>query len=246
MRSAGRNFTPTIKARLELGAKIASYFDRHPDIGYRKWRQVADHLHMRYNTTTAQRLRVAYHEWRTHGKEGLCAASGSGAVAASSSGGVTPRERRRRSFVRQGKMPEIGFELLQWFVDEVESLKSRADSALLLRHAQKIRDRLKDQHFEDDKLPRIDKHWLRRWRLEYGITMRSTTVRFKVSFRTAMERIRVMLSNIFRLRRLWELSFGNEVPTWVSYDQKPSWFNNAGLTLCCSLVLLAMASEHLT
>ena len=52
----------------------------------------------------------------------------------------------------------------------------------------------------------------------------------KVSMADATERVRVMLMNIFRLRRLWTLCFGDETKMrWVSYDQKPSWFNNAGL-----------------
>ena len=52
----------------------------------------------------------------------------------------------------------------------------------------------------------------------------------KVSFATALDRIRVMFGNTFRLRRLWERCFGGQTPMrWASFDQKPSWFNNAGL-----------------
>lgn len=228
-RTTGRNAASTIKSRLALGAKIAAYFERNPDVGHRRWRAAADHCRLQYNSATTQRLRRAYREWSTHGREGMCTDMGSGAQTPSN-GGVAPRERRRRAFTRLAKTPELGFELVQWYVDEVESLRSRADSTLLMRRAQKLREMLQDQHIEEAKLPRVDKHWLRRWRIEYGITMRSTTVRFKVNFATARERIKVMLSNIFRLRRLWELSFGSDVPMrWASYDQKPSWFNNAGL-----------------
>ena len=39
-----------------------------------------------------------------------------------------------------------------------------------------------------------------------------------------------MLGNIFRLQYFWDLCFGGGVPMrWASFDQKPSWFNNAGL-----------------
>ena len=42
--------------------------------------------------------------------------------------------------------------------------------------------------------------------------------------------MRVMFGNIFRLRRLWDLTVGGKSPMrWISFDQKPSWFNNAGL-----------------
>ena len=38
-----------------------------------------------------------------------------------------------------------------------------------------------------------------------------------------------MLGNVFRLRTLWRLCHGGSVPMrWASFDQKPSWFNNAG------------------
>ena len=43
-------------------------------------------------------------------------------------------------------------------------------------------------------------------------------------------RLRTMLGNVFRLRTLWDLCNGGSVPMrWASFDQKPSWFNNAGL-----------------
>ncbi len=50
----------------------------------------------------------------------------------------------------------LWFELLQWFVDEVESLRSRADSALLLKQARLLRDRLLEQGVEDVALPKIN------------------------------------------------------------------------------------------
>ena len=70
------------------------------------------------------------------------------------------------------------------------------------------------------------------------------------------DRLRTMLGNIFRLRTLWSLCHGGSVPggsvsggsvpgssvlggsvpggsvpplKWASFDQKPSWFNNAGM-----------------
>ena len=62
------------------------------------------------------------------------------------------------------------------------------------------------------------------------MSIRATNVRVKISMAKAVARVKTMLSNIFRLRHLWKLCFGDGVAMrWVSFDQKPSWFNNAGL-----------------
>ena len=47
------------------------------------------------------------------------------------------------------------------------------------------------------------------------------------TYRQLKERIRVFLTNVFALRFLWLLCFGEAVPMrWVSWDQKPFWFNS--------------------
>ena len=115
-------------------------------------------------------------------------------------------------------------------MDEVDQLRSRADSALLLKRARLIRDRMLEQGHQAACLPKINKDCLRRWRLGYGLSIRATKIRIKVSMAKAVARMKTKLSNIFRLRRLWKLCFGEGVAMrWVSFDQKPSWFNNAGL-----------------
>lgn len=139
------------------------------------------------------------------------------------------RQRCRRGTIRHRKMACLWFELLQWYVDEIECLRSRADSALLLAQARLIRDRLLAQGHDRRHVPIVNSDFLRRWRKEYNISIRATTVRFKISMDAAVARIRIMMSNIFRLRHLWKLCFGDRPMRWVSFDQKPSWFNNAGL-----------------
>ena len=58
----------------------------------------------------------------------------------------------------------------------------------------------------------------------------TTTTAFPRATQDCEHRLRTTLGNIFRLRALWRLCFGASVPMrWASYDQKPSWFNNAGL-----------------
>ena len=149
-----------------------------------------------------------------------------------SGAGSSKRRRVGGASVHKRKMPCISFELLQWFVDELESLSCRSDSALLLKQARIFKQWVAEMGVDEGELPKIDKHWLRRWRAEHNIVMRETTCRMKVSWADALARIRCMFGNVFRLRRLWERCFGGESQMrWVSFDQKPSWFNNAGLRL---------------
>ncbi len=65
------------------------------------------------------------------------------------------------------------------YVSKVESLRCRSDSALVLKQARLIRDRLLEQGHPAVSLPKINKGFLRRWRLEFGLHIRTTTVRFK-------------------------------------------------------------------
>lgn len=56
-------------------------------------------------------------------------------------------------------------ELLNWFVDEVAAIRSRADSGLLLKQARIFRTYLKEAGYPDGSLPRISKQWLYTWRI---------------------------------------------------------------------------------
>lgn len=127
------------------------------------------------------------------------------------------------------KAPALGFELLQWFVDELLSLQCRADSVLLLEKARELRDQLLAAGVQPEALPKVDRHWLFRWRRQFRISHRAITTQFKVPFSVACRRVGVMLSNVFRLRRLWTRCHGDAPMRFLSLDQKPSWFNNAGL-----------------
>ena len=225
--TGGRNAKLSIAQRLEIGGHINAFLQSNPGVGRKRWGAIAEEcFNLRFSAALGVRLRRCWEEWRTH--------SNAGAYTPAGSGGVTPnarqRCRRQSAKPRPRKMACLWYELLQWFVDEVEELRSRADSALLLSQARVIRDRLLEQGHPASAMPKIDKHFLSRWRAEYGLCMRATTVRFKVSLAAAVARVRTMLLNIFRLRRLWCLCFGGDVPMrWISFDQKPSWFNNAGL-----------------
>lgn len=221
--AAGRNQQASLQARLEMGRRVASFFERNRLPTRGKWQMCAEQeFNLKWSPALAMRLSRALADWAEHTAEGKFS---------NCAGGVSRRNRKRKGDdeVIMRKMPCISFELLQWFIDEIVSLQSRSDAGLILDKARELRDRCLALGAAPKDLPKIDKHFLSRWRAQFGISYRSITCRFKVSEAKARERIRVMLGNIFRLRTLWRLVFGDRPMRWLSMDQKPSWFNNAGL-----------------
>ena len=55
-------------------------------------------------------------------------------------------------------------------------------------------------------------------------------MKLKVAWAKVKRRTRVLLGNIFRLRAFWDICHPGVQPRFISIDQKPSWFNNAGHT----------------
>ena len=191
------------------------------------WRQMAlEVFNLAPSNAVNHRLRRAHKEFVEHGQTGVHTSAGAGACN---------REARRRDgdevstlSVCQQASAAIGFELLQWFVDEIEAIRSRADSRLMLDQARWLREELVRSGTPLERLPKINKGWLFRWRCQNGISLRKGTTHFQVSWAKAVDRIRCMLGNVFRLRRLWELCHPGVAMRWLSVDQKPSWMNNAG------------------
>jgi len=140
----------------------------------------------------------------------------------------------RPSNVNAQKALGIDQLLLDFFVDEVQSLHLRGDSTLMMNHARELRARLVEQGYPEADLPKLigaaGKSWFLRWRKRHGIAYKQLGMRLKVSWRKVKNRVKVLLGNIFRLRTLWELVHPGKPMHWFSADQKPSWFNNAGHT----------------
>ena len=126
----------------------------------------------------------------------------------------------------------VGFALLQFFVDYVQRLKSRSDACMLLKKARELRGQLVHEGWIDKDLPKLIGNpgacWFKRWRRRYGIVKKVTGMKLKVPWQKVKKRIRVFLGNIFRLRAFWELCHPVTPMRFLSLDQKPSWFNNAG------------------
>ena len=182
---------------------------------FQKWRQTQYYRALRtylMNTADGEHTRTAMRGMR---KPGSCRSSGCA----------------RNRVLAKG----LGFALLQFFVDEVQTLRSRADSVMLLSKARELRGFLAaDGILTDEPLPKLigvaGKKWFQRWREHYGITMRRIGMKLTVPWKKIKVRVKVLLQNIFRLRALWNLCHPGVPMRFLSLDQKPSWFNNAGHT----------------
>ena len=111
---------------------------------------------------------------------------------------------------------------------------SRADSNLMMNKARELRASLLDANWPETDLPNLEgaagRKWFQRWRQTYGIVKKVVGMKLKVSWRKVKRRTALLLGNIFRLRAFWELCHPDAPMRFLSIDQKPSWFNNAGHT----------------
>ena len=79
------------------------------------------------------------------------------------------------------------------------------------------------------KLPQVTGgSFMRRWRLEWGLTRRAVTTVYKVSWRDVVTRVGIGLRNNIRVRVLWERMFPGIPWRVITFDQKPMWFNSNG------------------
>ncbi|CAK0909832.1 unnamed protein product [Prorocentrum cordatum] len=214
-----------------MGARIGAWVEEQAGAGIHytrmPWGALATNMfNLTPSNAVACRLKRVYAEWAGKSKAGRLTPAGAGAE--------DRQQRRRRSDDPQERSQLqrmsslIGFELLQWFVDEIESLTSRGDSSLMLEHAVWLRSQLLQQGQREEDLPKIHKGWLYLWRKEHGISIRQGTTHFQVSYAKALDRVRCMFGNIFRLRHHWSRCHPGTAMRWFSADQKPSWMNNAG------------------
>ena len=81
----------------------------------------------------------------------------------------------------------------------------------------------------------VSHQWCRRCRLESGIALKIPGMEMQVTWSKLLQRTRVLLANIHRVRHLWQYWHpGNDMrliafdqKQFISLDQKPSWFNDA-------------------
>jgi len=88
------------------------------------------------------------------------------------------RKRKRGSEKNASKDCGIGHALLQYYIDEVQSLSSRADSVMLLDKARQLRVELLQSGYLEEDLPKLDNragiNWFQRWRKEHSLSIHTT------------------------------------------------------------------------
>ena len=139
------------------------------------------------------------------------------------------------------KCPELGQLLYDWFIDCLQIYNCRVHQPMCMARAQYLKNRLLDEGFNPGLLPSLvseaGKSWFRRWRERFHVVSRKTVKHLKVSWAKLKKRVRVYLKNVFALRFLWLKCHGPDKPMrWVSWDQKPAWFNNTALDSTYSVV----------
>ena len=110
---------------------------------------------------------------------------------------------------REEHLPELGNELFQFCVDRAQTLKVRVPTAELLTQARTLLALGKakyeewksaDSRTDPIRFPEaIDYMWLFRWRRQNGLTFRSVTLTYKVSWKVARKRYGGLWRNCLRL-----------------------------------------------
>ena len=117
----------------------------------------------------------------------------------------------------------IDYGLLQFFSDNLQCLQSRSDSTMMLNEMRRLRAELVGSGVSESDLPNFDnsaaKQWFYKWRKRHGIKMKVTGMQLKVSWRKVIQRCRVFLTNVFRLRFFFELCHKEQGP--FDFSWKP-------------------------
>ena len=203
--------------------------DHSADLPYGFWRRfMTEDMHIQYTHRKRMQLTRSLQFYLLRKQEG--------ASTMFAMRGMRDRGHCRSSggSLNARKAAGLGFQLLQFFVDHVQRLMCRADSCLLMKKARELRTELEHAGWPQADLPKLEGNaghqWFQRWRQMYGIVRKVTGMKLKVPWAKVKRRIRVFLGNIYRLRAFWEVCHPDTPMRFISLDQKPSWFNNAGHT----------------
>ena len=96
--------------------------------------------------------------------------------------------------------------LFDWFCEARRFIKGRMFSSTLLSQARRLRltyiAACLRQRATPDVPKAINHVWLRRWRREYGVSLRRPNKRYKVTRSVFLERVRILWCNVLRQRVL--------------------------------------------
>jgi len=130
------------------------------------------------------------------------------------------------------KCPLIREYLYDWFVDIRRSVAGRISPKFVLLKARNLADLILQAqratgHYTP--MPKLDKHWLLRWKRDKGIVFRKPNQRIKASRQKMMTRLVAMWLNVFRVRYLAVKFLGFDIGVCIfSVDEKPLHFNEGG------------------
>ena len=154
---------------------------------------------------------------------------------------VNPKERVRLASrtrqCRNTRMPELGQELFQWWVDLAQVMQARVPTCMIMaearlmiedaiRHAKEAREQ--GRATPSFTVPYITFMWISRWRRFFSIVPKCITCSYKVSYAKKILRLGVLWRNATRLLVFHEFLFGPDKLTFVSMDEKPYRFNACG------------------
>ena len=148
----------------------------------------------------------------------------------------TPEHLLKRMRLRQGrpfKAALVREGLWDWFCDVRRSVAASLSPRLVLMKAKELATEvLKEKHALGggiESIPKLDKHWLLRWKRDKGIVFRRPNARYKASLEVMQKRLRAMWLNTVRVRALAEALIGNDLSErFWGIDEKPIHFNEAG------------------
>ena len=138
---------------------------------------------------------------------------------------------RVKSFAgRPVKAGLVREELYDWFCLIKRSVRGRIPTAFMLQKASTLVEEYVAACLRQGiqaKAPVISYHWLRLWRLEYGVSFRKPNRKWKVAGAVLAERLRITWENVYRVRQLAIRVLGYDLDQ-DNLDQSPFHMNEAG------------------
>ena len=117
-----------------------------------------------------------------------------------------------------------------WFVSVRSAVATRIPPKLVLSKAQALATDLVKEMSRTGiwiDLPKLDKHWLRRWKVQYGVSLRKPNRRYKCSKAVLLARLRAMWVTVVRIRALAKYTLKRDL-ICEGYDQKGLHMNEGG------------------
>ncbi|CAK0911540.1 unnamed protein product, partial [Prorocentrum cordatum] len=153
--------------------------------------------------------------------------------------GMTPLGRRK-------KAPLFREMLFQWFCSYRGTVKGRILPETLIDKAKHLRAKYIAEHLETNQaappridVPKITSHWLKDWRTEYHVSLRTSNKRWKVPRWMWKERVKIYWCNLLRLRRKTSAWKGEDVEIVENHGHtRERW---TAMTMCATDQLRASA-----